>query len=1486
MAENIDELQIEIESDASSALDGLENLTKSLEKLRKAVGGSADTVKGLKTLVPALRSLSKIESLNLTANVNQIKALNSAIKSMNSADYTSFGDKVNTIAGGITQLTNIPVGNISALSGGLKNIVKAYKGLGELNLDFGPQLSAVSGAISTLATTSESLNKVNFETFGKNLETLSGKLQSLQGYKTQASGLLTALRSFPETAAALNDFTGFDQFGDQLGKLKEALDKISGVNGKVGATLDALTRVNQASNSLNAINFTAFQDKTKALAEALGELQNVNTKLGSTLNGLSRVGTVAQELSSAMSSTNLKGDIDKLAGALSGLNRIEKSNLGSVVSQLKQIPNITKSLDAKTLDDFCAAIDRLVVILEPLAKQMESVSRGFSLLPNRMQAAIKATNRTSSSVKNASGSFNQFTNSITRTITKMTVLTFAFRRVWTAMAGAFNESNEYIENLNLFTITMGDATDRAKEFAETVQAAMGIDISQWIENQGVFMRMATGFGIASDKAEVMSQNLTQLAYDMSSFFNADVETAMQKLQSGMSGQIKGLKAWGYNLSVAALQETALSLGIEKSVRKMSEAQKAQLRYITLIQKSYGVMGDMGRTLVTPANALRILNSQLVQLKRAFGDIVSVIATQVLPYVQAFVRLVTDAARELAEFFGFELPKIDYSSLELGADVIDGIGDDLEDTTDKAKELKKQLMGFDELNILKNPDKDDSKNKEVSYDLGIDLPEYDFLGGLDTKTQEATQKIKDMFANLKEEIEAFSPLLTGLANAFIAAFAFNWISGALAKLGAIPAMAGIFLALKKAVVGAALAFNLSKNPFLALGTAVGTLWESFEKFMGGLSPFKKVLVSVVALGVEFGVVKDAVKNFTKGTTSLGKTLLNIVPVCGAVGAAMYAMLGPWGLAAAAATALIAGLVGVYEAQEELQREAGLAAFFDEVGVSITELSSEITQAINDMVGWTDTVISNGEAFEENQTHIKECVTEIGTLTTVMGTVSSEVAAQYIPDLKAAFDDLAKNVAENMNLIRDNLITSLSNTPSEILAGYGTTFEDLANEITNGAYELNSRLEELTSKKDALLAEYEETGNAALLTQISAISEEMAKLSALDLEAVSGFQSAMERMSKEGIDFENVESATQALQGMRDAYDEAVAAVEANTIQLFTDVDNAVKTGMISESTGVVLKDIYFANEESMKAELATQFSQTLAGIELSFADQLDAMVAAEIENASFGDTANAWLTSLPKWLGGDGAEFSEALKATVTDGILESDVGQIFDALLEADTDLHSDLAQYGKDVGLGIAGGLSDSEDDVIANLVHLSDVLKQSFRDENGIHSPSTVYEEMARFIPDGIANGLTANTSVVTDAVRSLASAAISAWKSSMASASFDLPSVSGKRMGYASVGMYASGGFPSTGSMFIANEAGPELVGRIGSKTAVANNDQILQGIASAVYEAMMAAHEDGGSNNNNGGTARIVVQIGDRAVGEAAVEYINGQIVQTGTNPINL
>jgi hypothetical protein len=126
-----------------------------------------------------------------------------------------------------------------------------------------------------------------------------------------------------------------------------------------------------------------------------------------------------------------------------------------------------------------------------------------------------------------------------------------------------------------------------------------------------------------------------------------------------------------------------------------------------MEKSIIMQGDMARTIITPANSLRILNAQLTQMKRALGNIVSVIVVKFIPYVQAMVEIITDAANAIAKFFGFDAKSFEADIPDFGDNAwgIDETEEGLDGASDKLKKIKKQLMGFDELNIINNPESD-------------------------------------------------------------------------------------------------------------------------------------------------------------------------------------------------------------------------------------------------------------------------------------------------------------------------------------------------------------------------------------------------------------------------------------------------------------------------------------------------------------------------------------------------------------------------------------------------------------------------------------------------------------------------------------------------------------------------------------------------------------------------------------------------------------
>ena len=414
--------------------------------------------------------------------------------------------------------------------------------------------------------------------------------------------------------------------------------------------------------------------------------------------------------------------------------------------------NIQISADSKValsaVDGLIGGLERLKKTLNTFGSAGKKINKSFTDIESSAKKSNSALSLFGFTANNTGKSTKGLTDRLAQNISKWRTLFSVVQNAANTMAEWFIESNDYIETLNLFNVTMGEGADAAYKYAESVQNLVGIDIAEWMNYQGTFKNLTSGFGVAEEAANTMSQNLTQLSYDMASFFNTDVETAFDKLSSAMAGQVKGLRDFGIDVTIASLQEYALSKGIDKTVRSMSQAEKSMLRYNYIMEKSIIMQGDMARTIITPANSLRILNAQLTQMKRALGNIVSVLVAKFIPYVQAMVEIITEAANALANFLGFTLPEIDYSGLGSGfADEMEDAESSLGGAADTIKTIKKQLMGFDELNILNSPDADSGGGGADEGGGGaLDMKplEYDFLSGLKTdKLDEIKTKLKDI-----------------------------------------------------------------------------------------------------------------------------------------------------------------------------------------------------------------------------------------------------------------------------------------------------------------------------------------------------------------------------------------------------------------------------------------------------------------------------------------------------------------------------------------------------------------------------------------------------------------------------------------------------------------------------------------------------------------------------------------------------------------------
>lgn len=686
---------------------------------------------------------------------------------------------------------------------------------------------------------------------------------------------------------------GIDALSASLSKLKNA------VRGGVGLTSVA-NQVRNLDTALKSMD-SSGADKIDKLASSLEKLKGLGSlKISSSIgNQLQNIGSAAASLTGVDFSA-----MEKLGTALQPLNNLNASGLKSTINALNKLPKLADTLDNMDMTKFTSQIQQLSTALAPLTNQLNAVTAAFNRLPTNIQRAITVTNRISQENNKAA---NSYMNLYAKIKMAMGVVRTGAR----VIASWITQSNQYIEDLNLFTASMGKYVEEAQNYAEAVSEALGIDPGEFMRNQGVFNTIISGFGVASDKAYLMSKNLTQLGYDISSFFNISFEDAMQKLQSGISGELEPLRRLGYDLSVARLQEEALALGIEKKVSAMTQAEKSQLRYYAIMTQVTTAQGDMARTLNAPANQLRVLQAQVTQCARALGNIFIPALNAVLPYAIALAKIVRMLANSIASLLGFKLPEVDYSGISAGASAVGDLADNAGDASDglgkagkAAKKLKNALLGIDELNVLS---KDDSSSGSGSGsgagigggDLGIDLPTYDFLGdAITSKVDEIVQMIKDAMWEITAVISGFLlaigtilvvtganiPLGLGLmavgAVGLAASVMANWngMSERLAKVLTLVTgvLGGFLLAIGAFLVFSGVNVPLGAGLMVAGAAALGTAAVINWKFLNGdLSNALSILTAIVSGAL---LAMGALFAFTGVDVPLGIALM----AAGAVG----------------------------------------------------------------------------------------------------------------------------------------------------------------------------------------------------------------------------------------------------------------------------------------------------------------------------------------------------------------------------------------------------------------------------------------------------------------------------------------------------------------------------------------------------------------------------------------------------------------------------
>lgn len=168
-----------------------------------------------------------------------------------------------------------------------------------------------------------------------------------------------------------------------------------------------------------------------------------------------------------------------------------------------------------------------------------------------------------------------------------------------------------VESDNLFEVSFGNMAKAAREWSKEIKQSLGLNDIEVRKVSATFYVMLKSMGVAEDAAFEMSKQLTLLGYDLASFYDLSTDDAFLKLQAGITGETEPLKQLGVVLTENALKQYGYNTS-------MSEAEKITTRYQAILQQTVAAQGDLGRTLDSPTNRVRVLKSKLELLGTTIG----------------------------------------------------------------------------------------------------------------------------------------------------------------------------------------------------------------------------------------------------------------------------------------------------------------------------------------------------------------------------------------------------------------------------------------------------------------------------------------------------------------------------------------------------------------------------------------------------------------------------------------------------------------------------------------------------------------------------------------------------------------------------------------------------------------------------------------------------------------------------------------------------
>lgn len=736
-------------------------------------------------------------------------------------------------------------------------------------------------------------------------------------------------------------------------KVVNSLDKLSGSIAtlkQASAGMSGLDKITSFLNGLSNVNPTAS-------AKSINTVVNAIKKIPAAVSGLNGVDFYS-----------MSGSITQLTSALAPLSILDASNLkalGSAFNAIGKVPDLTDKLKATDLDSFASSCQKISAALAPLASQLDKVGNAFAKLPPQLSKVVTQANRVTAANEKQRKSYLSLSNQMNGFMRNMAKLV-SLKAIAEYLGNAVAKFNDFYEATDLFHNAMGNLSGEADTLISKMQGLLGVDPTKAMTYMATIQSLGTSFGLASDKAYVLSKNLTQLAYDEGSYWNKDVAETFTAMSSAISGEIEPIRRLGVDLSQARLQQELLALGFNKQVSSLSQADKAVLRYIAIMKQTANVQGNLAQTIQSPANQIKILKAQLDMLAKSVGSLLYPAMKSILPPLIAAVQLIREFVQWVAKLMGVKVVFTDFTK---SADSVGGIGDAMDNTTDStkkaAKALKDYTMGFDELNII-----DPTQGSSGS---GSGASAGNILGDVDLSGYDMFKQYNEEFAKqidaIKQKIKAMLPLIATVATALAAWKLTNLIMDIVDAISKMNALKSIVLGLGVFTVGIVLEITGIKDAIengvngknfaeIVLGALIGTtgaaiLGKGIAQFIVtgfGSSAVGQAIKAAggstagAIIGAAVGGIVTGIPMFVTGVYDAVKNGLNtlngiLIPLgstmTGAgIGAIIGSLGGPIGTGIGALIGLIVGAM----------TDVGIAIYqnWDKITSQLDKMSAEFKQ----------------------------------------------------------------------------------------------------------------------------------------------------------------------------------------------------------------------------------------------------------------------------------------------------------------------------------------------------------------------------------------------------------------------------------------------------------------------------------------------------------------------------------------------------------------